>query len=220
LHPRVLGRPTPLGDDWMLTDYLLRAGYETVRAYDTRVVTHPKANFSSFLAQNVRWSRSNWIRLGSYLRRGPPRAVGRFYMFEVAGTYVLPLIALVTIATRVPMVTYSVDRASGGLESVGLILLFLLAPVSRELWKSLARISLTVLGTFAVGAFAGAVTRDYTGPRLRFIAYGALGATVLFVTSVYGLFTFWKRPSWGSPLPLSAPPLHPPLPLPQRRPGR
>jgi cellulose synthase/poly-beta-1,6-N-acetylglucosamine synthase-like glycosyltransferase len=211
----VLGRPTPLGDDWLLTDYLLREGYRTVRAYDTRVTTYPKESFSAFVAQNVRWSRSNWIRLGSYVRKGLPRSVGRFYLFEVAGTYLLPLIAVVTIVSRLPYFTHVLAEAPASLGSVGLLLLHVLVPVSRELWSSLARVSLTVLGVFATGAFVGAVARDHPGPRWQFVAYGALGAAVLFAASVYGLLTFWKRTRWhltapsGSASPRPSSPLYP-----------
>ncbi|MGA8542121.1 MAG: glycosyltransferase [Thermoplasmata archaeon] len=194
---RLFGRATALGDDWMLTDFLLREGYETVRAYETRVVTYPQPTFSGFVRQNVRWSRSNWIRLGSYVRRGAPRGVGRFYMFEVAGTYLLPVVAWVTLAARLPILTHSLSEASGSLDSLGLVFLHQFGLTSRESWLEFSRLSLTVLGAFATGAFTGAVVRDHRGPRLRFLANGTLGAVVLFLTSLYGLLTFWKRPAWG-----------------------
>jgi cellulose synthase/poly-beta-1,6-N-acetylglucosamine synthase-like glycosyltransferase len=200
-HARLLGRPSPLGDDWMLTDFVLRQGHETVRAYDVRVQTFPKENFTGFVRQNVRWSRSNWIRFGSYLRFGSPRAVGRFYQFEVVGTYLLPLIALISIATRLPIFAHAFSGASTGLSSFGWSVARAFLPLSHDLWLSVGRISLMVAGAFATGAFAGAVVRDASGPRLRLLAYGLLGSAVLFVTSILGLVTFWRIPAWkGAPL--------------------
>ncbi len=192
----LLGRPSPLGDDWLLTDHVLRQGRETVRAYDVRVVTRPKESAAAFLRQNVRWSRSNWIRLGSYLRSGSPRAVGRFYQFEVVGTYLLPIIALVTVAARLPMVTHAFSGASSGLSAIGWRLVRAFVPLSHDFWLSVTRVSLTIAGAFATGAFAGAVVRDAPGSRLRLLAYGLLGSAVMFVTSIWGLVTFWKVPAW------------------------
>ncbi len=194
----LLGRPSPLGDDWMLTDHVLREGWETVRAYDVRAVTRPKESFGAFVRQNVRWSRSNWIRLGSYLRSGAPAAVGRFYQFEVVGTYLLPIIALVTLVERVPMFTHAFSGASTGLAAFVWRLVHAFVPFSHDLWLSVTRVSLTVAGAFATGAFAGAVVRDASGSRLRLLAYGLLGSAVLFVASIWGLVTFWKIPPWGS----------------------
>jgi glycosyltransferase involved in cell wall biosynthesis len=196
---RVLGRPSLLGDDWLLTDYLLREGFTTVKAYDVRVVTYPKETYSEFIRQNVRWSRSNWIRLGRILSGRGPKNRGAFFTFEVLGTYALPLIALVTLLSRVPLFIHIFDQASPSLTVEGILLLHAVLGISHTMSLAVARLSLTLVGAFATGAYLGTVVRGSQHPTLRMVAYGALGTAVLFATALFGLATFWKRPQWGEP---------------------
>lgn len=194
---RVLGRPSALGDDWQLTDYLLREGFTTVKAYDVQAVTYPKETFSEFVRQNVRWSRSNWIRLGRFLTGRGPTNRGAFFTFEVLGTYALPLVAFATLLSRLPFVLHVLAGDSLTLTEVGMILLHSLLGLSRGTTGLVVRISLTVAGAFATGAYLGTLLRGSKHPTLRMVAYGALGTAVLFATALFGLVTFWKRPRWG-----------------------
>jgi cellulose synthase/poly-beta-1,6-N-acetylglucosamine synthase-like glycosyltransferase len=194
---RVLGRPSPLGDDWQLTDHVLRTGYSTVRAYDVRAVAPPKATFSEFVRQNVRWSRSNWIRLGRFLSGRGPRNRGAFFTFEMLGVYALPLITLATLLSRVPLLMHDLAQLSPSLSGFGLLLLHAIVGIPRGLTGAVARLALTVVGAFATGVYLGTLLRTSRHPRLRMVAYGAVGTGILFVTAVYGLLTFWKRPTWG-----------------------
>lgn len=209
---RVLGHPSPLGDDWQLTDHILREGLTTVKAYDVHVVTCPKATFTEFVQQNVRWSRSNWIRLGRFLTgRGPSRR-GAFFTFEVVATYALPLIAFATLLARVPLILHLVATAPLTLEGVGLVLLRSVVGIPHSLTAAVTRLSLTLAGAFATGVYFGTLLRTSRHPALRMVAYGAVGTAVLFATAVFGLFTFWKRPGWGG---TTAPrPVHGPVPSP------
>jgi cellulose synthase/poly-beta-1,6-N-acetylglucosamine synthase-like glycosyltransferase len=193
---RVLGQPSPLGDDWLLTDHLLREGFSTVKAYDVRVTTYPKETFSGFVRQNVRWSRSNWIRLGRFLTGRGPKNRGAFFNFEVLGTYALPLVALATLLARVPLLIHALAGASLSLDAAGALLLHAVLGIPRTMTGAVARLLLTVLGAFATGAYLGTLVRGSEHPTLRMVAYGALGTGVLFATALYGLFTFWKRPRW------------------------
>ncbi len=196
---RVLGHPSPLGDDWQLTDHILREGLTTVKAYDVHVVTCPKATFSEFVQQNVRWSRSNWIRLGRFLTgRGPSRR-GAFFTFEVVATYALPLIAFATLIARVPLILHVAASAPLTLEGVGLVLLRSVVGIPRSVTAAATRLLLTLAGAFATGVYFGTLLRTSRHPALRMVAYGALGTAILFATAVFGLFTFWKRPRWGAP---------------------
>lgn len=211
---RVLGRPSPLGDDWQLTDFLLRRGLTTVKAYDVRAVTYPKETFSAFVQQNVRWSRSNWIRLGRFLTGRGPSNRGTFFTFEVLGTYALPLVALATLLVRVPFLIHTMAEAPPSLTGAALVLLHGLVGLPRTMAAGLARVSLSVVGAFATGVFLGTVVRGSSRSVLRMVAYGALGTAILFATTIYGLVTFWKRPRWGAPHePI---PLGPPAPRPDR----
>ncbi|HXW67370.1 MAG TPA: glycosyltransferase [Thermoplasmata archaeon] len=196
---RVLGRRTRLGDDWQLTDFLLRRGYRTVKAYDVRVETAPKESLAGFVRQNVRWARSNWIRLGSYLRHGFPRAAGRFYTFEVSATYLLPIITLATLLGRLPIVAHAAARSSataGGLFSA---LVRAAIGLPHDPVVAAAHIASMVAGAFATGAFVGAAVAFGRRPAPRAIACGALAMAVLFATSIYGLLTFWVEPRWADP---------------------
>jgi cellulose synthase/poly-beta-1,6-N-acetylglucosamine synthase-like glycosyltransferase len=196
---RVLGKPSSLGDDWQLTDYVLRAGLSTVKAYDVHVVTSPKSTFSEFVHQNVRWSRSNWIRLGRFLTgRGPSRR-GAFFTFEVVATYALPLIAFATLLARLPLVLHLMAEAPFTLEGAGLVLVRSLVGIPRSMTEAVTRLSLTLAGAFATGVYFGTLLRTSRHPALRMVAYGAVGTAVLFATALYGLVTFWKRPHWGGP---------------------
>ncbi len=194
---RVLGRPSPLGDDWLLTDHLLCDGFATVKAYDVRAHTYPKETFADFVRQNVRWSRSNWIRLGRYLTGRGPRNRGAFFTFEVLGTYALPLIALATLLERLPGWLHGLGRAPPTLDGAGLFLLHSLVGLPRTLTAEIARLSLAVAGALATGLYLATLLRTSRHPTLRLVAYGALGTAVLFATAVYGLLTFWKRPAWS-----------------------
>ncbi len=194
---RVLGRPSPLGDDWLLTDHLLREGLSTVKAYDVRVVTQPKETLSEFVRQNVRWSRSNWIRLGRFLSGRGPRNRGAFFTFEVLGTYALPLIALATLLSRVPLWVHSFDRLTPTLDGAFLLLLHAVVGLPRTMTGALTRLGLTVAGAFATGVYLGTLLRTSRHPKIRMLAYGSLGIVLLFGTALYGLLTFWKPPPWG-----------------------
>jgi cellulose synthase/poly-beta-1,6-N-acetylglucosamine synthase-like glycosyltransferase len=194
---RVLGQPSSLGDDWQLTDYLLRAGLTTVKAYDVHVVTCPQETFSGFVRQNVRWSRSNWIRLGRFLTGRGPTNRGAFFNFEVVATYALPLIALATLLSRVSMFLHFLAGASPTLDGGALLLLHALVGLPRSMTGEVARLSLTLAGAFATGVYLGTLLRGSRHPTLRMLAYGALGTGVLFATALFGLVTFWKKPRWG-----------------------
>lgn len=191
---KVLGRPSRLGDDWLLTDFLLRQGLRTVKAYEVLVVTEPPARLTGFVRQNVRWARSNWIRLGSYLRLGLPRTAGRLYAFEVAGTYLLPLVALVTLFSRVPLVLHALSVDSTHAWTA--LVLFVGLPIHRISWTSVSRVAITLAESFSTGMFVGVAVRSRSTGRARLLAGGALALAVMFAASVYGLATFWKPARW------------------------
>ncbi|HTT14526.1 MAG TPA: glycosyltransferase [Thermoplasmata archaeon] len=196
---RVAGRPSRLGDDWQLTDFLLHAGYRTVKAYDVRVLVFPKETARSFVRQNVRWARSNWIRLGAYFRRGFPRTAGRFYALEVTATYLVPIITLATLLLRLPLIAHALEGSSTDLRDVLVRLLPAVVGVPRNSWLSLVHFSSVILGAFATGSFVGAAMRTSARPTLRLVAFGAVAMAIMFATSIYGLVTFWVEPRWTGP---------------------
>jgi hypothetical protein len=198
---RVLGRVTRLGDDWLLTDHVLNQGQRTVKAYDVGAVTHPPDTLADFVRQNVRWTRSSWIRLGRYLRGSGPRNPGRFYRLELIGTYALPLVAFALLIARLPLFVHLFEgfvvrtfvAVSHG------VIPSLLAHHSSS-WSRLFFPAQTIVGLVSTGAFVGAVVgRLPPDRRLRTLACGLLGSGLLLLTAIFGLVTFWRSPGWRGP---------------------
>lgn len=200
LHLHVLGRETPLGDDWQLTDHVLNQGFRTVKAYDVGAVTRPPGNLGAFVRQNVRWMRSSWIRLGRYLRGAGPSAPGFFYRVELLGTYALPLVTFALVIARFPLFVHLLEGVVSRAylaTSHGLYLAhFAARPFS---WAHLFLPVQTAVGLVGAGAFLGAVA-DRLPPhrRLRTLACGVLGSSLLLLTAVYGLVTVWRASAWRS----------------------
>lgn len=197
----VAGRASSLGDDWLLTDHVLSLGLSTVKAYDIRVVTSPKGSVGAFVRQNVRWSRSSWIRLGRYLRGAGPDHPGLFYRLELGGTYALPIVVVALAIARGPMevglATHSV------LDPIAHALYGVATPAPgmhvRSDWVAPVRDLQLVFGLAGTGTFLGTVAKGIEPRRrLRTVAFGALGTAVLLATSIYGLLTFWA-PSGPTP---------------------
>ena len=195
---RVLGRPTRLGDDWLLTDYVLGRGYRTAKAYDVGAVTHPPETLAEFVRQNVRWTRSSWIRLGRYLRGSGPSHPGGFYRLELVGTYALPIVAFALLLARLPLYVHvGSEAAIALLLGVGHGVVPSLVHAHGASWGRLVLSAQTVVGLVGTGTFVGAVA-DRLPPhrRLRTLACGLIGSGLLLLTAVYGLVTFWRMSEW------------------------
>ncbi len=196
-HLTVLGRPTRLGDDWQLTDHVLRQGLRTVKAYSVGAITERPESLAAFVRQNVRWSRSSWIRLGRYLSGNGPQDPGLFYRLELAGTYALPLLALALGIVRLPLYVHLGEQflALLGASLNGFLRLPYAAhgPLVLRFFLSAE----TLIGLVAAGTFSAAVARRLPpGDRARTLAAGLLGTALLFPITIYGLLTFWRSPVW------------------------
>ena len=209
-HLKVLGRPTRLGDDWLLTDHVLDQGYRTVKAYDVGAVTRAPKSLADFARRNARWARSSWIRLGRYLRGQGPKNAGLFYRWELLATYALPLISLALLLARLPVLLHAstvflhhlavLVSAGAARWDVG---------IRSGRWDRLFFATQTVTGLVGTGSFVGAVAdRLPRRRRLRTLACGLIGSGLLFVMMIYGLATFWRSSSWrdGTPGPGSGVP--------------
>ena len=60
------------------------------------------------------------------------------------------------------------------------------------------RVAVTLANFGGSAIFLGAVVQRMNGERLKTIGYGAVALGILFITSIYGLLTFWKGNSWGT----------------------
>jgi hypothetical protein len=195
---RVLGHTSRLGDDWQLNDFVLRQGFRTVKAFDVVAATYPPTTLRGYVAQNIRWSRSHWIRLGSYLKQGLPPATGTLYALEAGATYFLPLAALFSLLLRARLVLRALIPFPAGVSHALLLATGLAFMTGGPPGYGDLRFSLLLLGVLAGALFLLAVSRLQGRSEPKFLASGVLGTGVLFVSSIYGLLTFWREPAWPS----------------------
>lgn len=192
---RFLGKPTQLGEDWLMTGYIISKGYRAVKDYGTKVQCYPQENLKKFFKQNLRWSRSNWIRFGRELRHGTILKAGRFYTFEMTYTFALPFIALGLGFFKLYTFLFF-NHGVFRIEDIFSYALF--GDLSHAGHFIVERILFTVANIGGTGIFLGTVAQRMSGEKLKTVAYGGVAIAVLFVTSIYGLLTFWKTKSWGT----------------------
>lgn len=192
---KFLGKPSQLGEDWLMTGYIISKGYKAVKDYSTKVQCYPQENLKKFFKQNLRWSRSNWIRFGRELKSGTIVKAGRFYTFEMMYTFALPFIALGIGFFR--LYTFVLfDHGIFRIEDIFSYALF--GDLNHAGHYIVERVLFTVANLSGTGIFLGTIAQRMNGDRLKTVAYGAVALVVLFVTSIYGLMTFWKTKSWGT----------------------
>lgn len=192
---RFMGKPSQLGEDWLMTGYIISKGYKAVKDYGTKVQCYPQENIRKFFKQNLRWSRSNWIRFGREMKSGTIWRAGRFYTFEMVYTFALPFIALGLGFFKL----YTFLLFNHGVFKVEDIFSYaLFGDLNYVGHYLIERILVTVANVGGTAIFLGTVAQRMNGERLKTIAYGAVAVGVLFVTSIYGLLTFWKNKSWGT----------------------
>lgn len=191
----VMGNSTSLGDDWQMTGYIIKNGYKAVKDYSTKVQCYPQGGLKKFFRQNLRWSRSNWIRFGRELRDGTIIKAGRFYTLEMVYTFALPFIALGIGAFKL----YSFFLFNHGVFHVEDIFTYALFGDLNTIGHHIfIRVAVTLANFGGSAIFLGAVVHRMSGERLKTIAYGAFALAVMFLTSIYGLLTFWKGNGWGT----------------------
>lgn len=186
---KLFGKPSVLGEDWLITGYIINQGYRAVKDYATRVESYPQQNMKKFIKQNIRWARSGWIRFGKELTDGTAIRAGRFYTFELIYTYMLPVIALAFGIFRA--VTFFTLHP-GALHFMDIVADILMINPTDIAYVVYTKIMITLANVSGSMLFLGAVISRMRGERLRTLAYGAFALLILFVTNIYGIFTFWK----------------------------
>lgn len=186
---RLFGKPSILGEDWLITGYIINKGYRAVKDYQTRVESYPQKNMKKFIKQNIRWARSGWIRFGRELTDGTALRAGKFYTFELIYTYLLPVIALSFGLFRLVSFFYS---HPGDLRLMDLISDMIMLNPSSIGYVLYTRVMITLANISGSMIFLGAVISRIHNKRLKTLAYGAFALLILFVTNIYGIFTFWK----------------------------
>jgi len=193
-HSKVLGRPSQLGEDWLMTNYVIKKGLLAVKDFDTKVETYPQDTLKKFWKQSIRWGRSGWVRLGREIRDGTMRKAGRFYSFELIYVYILPVFTLVMALMRVGIFLHFHPYFLDPFKS-GYFLDF--AAIKKFAEHTGGRTAVDLLGYLGSSGFIVTVAARITpGERMRTLAYGSMALVIMFLSTIYGLFTFWKRTDW------------------------
>lgn len=192
---KLMGKPSPLGEDWLMTGYIIKKGYRAVKDYSTKVQCYPQESSKKFFRQNLRWSRSNWIRFGREVRDGTIFRAGGFYSFEMIYTFMLPFIALgIGLFRFYTFIAFN----HGAVPIQDIFSLALFGDITHLGRFLVARIVMFLANIGGTGIFLVTVVHRMSGERLKTVAYGALAIGMLFVTSIYGLMTFWKGKTWST----------------------
>jgi len=190
---KIMGRTTLLGEDWLLALHTLKHDLKLVKDYSVRVQCYPQKNFKKFMKQSIRWSRSEWVRFGMDLGSGNAIKRGRFYTFELVYTYMLPLIGVFALGLRAYQFFAFHPNDVAFLD---LFHDFISLFIARTFIFTLIRLSIYIVNFFGTGVFLVTVVGRIQSQRLRTLGYGALAMGILFITTLYGLMTFWKQTNW------------------------
>lgn len=196
---RIFGNKTQLGEDWLMALHALTSNYKLVKDYDVRVQTYPQKTFKKFYKQSLRWSRSEWVRFGMEFKTGNAFKKGKFYAFELVYTYMLPFIGIIAFCLRyLPILYFRLHQPDPGLVDFIRSVIFLNFDHHSFGFGALYNSLLLAINGIGSAGFVLTVAGKINKERIRTIAYGALAMGILFVTTVYGAFTFWKEPKWGT----------------------
>ncbi len=175
------------GDDTSLTSYTIRKGYRVAKAFDAHVMTVPKKTIKSFAKQNLRWSRTAWRTFFANIRNGTFKRSNKFYVMEQFLTFSIPVLFLILLAMRA--ITFSDFIYRRGLSAINP--LFLIERGVGDIYMRTYTM-LSLLSTTSSFLFLATVAGRSIKERLKTIAYGSIGAAILFITSIYAMFTFTR----------------------------
>lgn len=178
------------GDDADLTSYVISKGLFVSKSFDARVYTVPKDSIIAYYKQSVRWSRAGWRNFVGNIRNGTMRKANMFYRIEQTITYALPLIFLAVILLR-GFAFFDIWIRRGFpdafLNVTGLNLIYH-GHFHISTYEILYRFS-TTSSAVASLVFAGSAIRRTITDRLKTLAYGSVGAAILFVATIYAMLT-------------------------------
>lgn len=198
LNKKLFGRKVMLGDDMLLTSYLIKNKYKMVKDYDITVETEPQQGFKKFLNQQIRWSRRGWYFFFKNMSDGTAKNGGKFYTFEMLYIYLIPIIGFTLFIFRAMFFLHIMGHLDYlSITSVSHFVMYRFFHYHPGHFMAML-INGIMYGLGAVGdvIFVGAIALNIPKERLRTIGYGAMGLGVLFFVNLYGLATFWKQSGW------------------------
>jgi hypothetical protein len=144
----------------------------------------------------VRWSRAGYFYFFKELADGTYPKRGLFYSFEMAYMYIFPIMLLILGLMRFDVaLTHGLGNyLAYQLHHALFLLEFNFARLGHGFMISLWMQALVLFGLAMFGiAIASRIAK---GRKLKTMAYGIVALLMVFVASMYGLFTVWKQNDW------------------------
>ena len=198
LNKKLLGKKVMLGDDMLLTSYLIKNKYKMVKDYDITVETEPQQGVKKFINQQIRWSRRGWYFFFKNMSDGTAKNGGKLYTFEMMYIYLIPIIGFILFLFRAMFFLHILGHLDYlSITSVSHFVMYRFFHYHPRYFIGFL-INGIMYGLGAVGdvIFVGAIALNIPRERLRTLVYGAIGLGVLFFVNLYGLATFWKQSGW------------------------
>ncbi len=198
LNKKLLGKKVMLGDDMLLTSYLIKNKYRMVKDYDITVETEPQQDVKKFLNQQIRWSRRGWYFFFKNMGDGTAKNGGKLYTFEMMYIYLIPIIGFILFLFRAMFFLHILGHLDYlSITSVSHFIMYRFFDYHPRYFIGFL-INGIMYGLGAIGdvIFVGAIALNIPKERLRTLVYGALGLGILFFVNLYGLATFWKQSGW------------------------
>ena len=198
LNKKLMGKKIMLGDDMLLTSYLIKNKHKMVKDYDITVETEPQKGAKKFLNQQIRWSRRGWYFFFKNMSDGTAKNGGKLYTFEMLYIYLIPILGFTLFLFRATFFFYIIGHLDYlSVTGVTHFIMYRFFHYHPRFFIGFLINEITY-GLGAVGdiIFVGAIALNIPKERLRTILYGAIGLGVLFFVNLYGLATFWKQSGW------------------------
>lgn len=194
VNNKVLGKKSVMGDDRQITSFITKSGYKAVKDYNVTVYTDAPVDYSRFVKQQVRWARVGWTHFFKEIFNGTAKKAGWFYTFEMFYMYLLPVLVVLMAIFRLYF-EFAVHRRVA-LDVLSQIEDLLLLRATHDAYISFARGLLLMLNAAGNLIFLSAIAAKINRERLKTFAFGSVALAIMFITTLYGLATFWKQKTW------------------------
>ncbi len=178
------------GDDADLTSYVIGKGLIVSKSFESIVETVPKESIKAYYKQSIRWSRAGWRNFVDNVKNGTMKKANIFYRIEQTMTYALPIIFLAVILFRgfaFLDIWFRRGFPDAFLNITGLDML-IHGSLHFSTYEILYRLS-TTSSAIASLVFAGSAIKRTLRDRVKTLAYGSVGAAILFAATIYAMFT-------------------------------